>query len=185
MNASYEGLANLPARSECLYSQAELEPMMDTMAARIGAEVAGSDPVLVLVVMNGGLVTAGQLLPRFDFLMELDYVHASRYGTALEGGELHWQHKPNVSLEGRRVLLLDDILDRGITLKALVRYVQEHGAVSIKTAALVQKCLPEPPAIEADFVGLEVPDRFVFGFGMDIRGYWRNAPGIYVAPEGV
>lgn len=185
MSADYRGLESLPARSERLYSPRELDQVLDTMAAQINAALAGADPVLVLVVMNGGLVTAGKLLPRLTFLADLDYVHASRYGKDTEGGRLSWQHKPMGSLAGRRVLLLDDILDRGITLKALVEYAHHEGATSVHTAALVQKRLPEAPAIAADFVGLMVPDRFVFGFGMDIRGYWRNAPGIFIAPEGV
>jgi len=185
MTVDYRGLETLPAQSERLYSPQELEQVLDTMAAEINQTLAGEDPVLVLVVMNGGLVTAGKLLPRLSFLADLDYVHASRYGKDTEGGRLSWQHKPIGSLAGRRVLLLDDILDRGITLKALVEYAYHEGAASVHTAALVQKQLPGPPAIEADFVGLMVPDRFVFGFGMDVRGYWRNAPGIFAAPEGV
>lgn len=185
MTADYRGLEALPTRSERLYSPQELEQVLDTMASQINDVLAGEDPVLVLVVMNGGLVTAGRLVPRLTFLADLDYVHASRYGKDTEGGRLSWQHKPLCSLAGRRVLLLDDILDRGITLKALVEYAHHEGAASVHTAALVQKQLPEAPAIDADFIGLKVPDRFVFGFGMDVRGYWRNAPGIFVAPEGV
>ncbi|WP_341937042.1 hypoxanthine-guanine phosphoribosyltransferase [Marinimicrobium sp. C2-29] len=182
---SHEGSAilALPAHCECLYNLEQLHAALDTMALEINQQMAGSDPVLVLTVMNGGLVTAGQLLPRLDFLLEVDYVHASRYGNRIEGGKLQWQHEPNVALEGRRVLFLDDILDRGITLQALVDYAREKGAASVHTAALIQKRLPEPPAVAADFLGLTVPDRFVYGFGMDYRGYWRNAPGVFVASE--
>lgn len=183
MQVDHWDLAALPQRSECLYDMETLNGVLDTMAAQINAELAGDDPVLVLVVMNGGLVMAGKLLPRLSFLADLDYVHASRYGAEIEGGELRWQHKPNVSLTGRRVLLLDDILDQGVTLKALVQFVRAQGAASVHTAAFVQKRLDRAPAIAADFVGLTVPDRFVFGFGMDVRGYWRNAPGIFVAPD--
>lgn len=183
MKRESSAISTLPAHSECLYNLAELQAALDTMASAINQRMAGPDPVLVLTVMNGGLVMAGQLLPRLDFLLETDYVHASRYGDKTEGGKLQWQHEPNVDLKGRRVLFLDDILDRGITLQALVDYAWEKGAVSVHTAALIQKRLPEPPAVAADFLGLTVPDRFVYGFGMDYRGYWRNAPGVFVATE--
>lgn len=171
------------SQSDCLYNLEELHAALDAMANAINRQMAGPDPVLVLTVMNGGLVTAGQLLPRLDFLVEVDYVHASRYGDQTEGGELQWQHEPSVDLKGRRVLFLDDILDRGLTLKALIDYAREKGAESIHTAALIQKRLPEPPAVAADFLGLTVPDCFVYGFGMDYCGYWRNAPGVFVASE--
>lgn len=173
----------MPPHSDCLYSLEQLHGALDTMAGTINRQMAGAEPVLVLTVMNGGLVMAGQLLSRLDFLLEVDYVHASRYGDKTEGGQLQWQHEPNMDLQGRRVLFLDDILDRGLTLKALVDYAREKGAASIHTAALIQKRLPEPPAVAADFLGLTVPDRFVYGFGMDYRGYWRNAPGVFVASE--
>lgn len=183
MSRELSSISALPARSECLYNLTELQAALDAMANAINRQMAGPDPVLVLTVMNGGLVMAGQLLPRLDFLLETDYVHASRYGDNTEGGKLQWQHEPNVDLKGRRVLFLDDILDRGITLQSLVDYAWEKGAISVHTAALIQKRLPEPPAVEADFLGLTVPDRFVYGFGMDYRGYWRNAPGVFVASE--
>lgn len=183
VSREFSAISALPSHSECLYDLAQLHAALDAMAGAINEQMAGPDPVLVLTVMNGGLVTAGQLLPRLNFLLEVDYVHASRYGDKTEGGTLQWQHEPNVELKGRRVLYLDDILDRGITLQALVDYAHEKGAASVHTAALIQKRLPEPPAVAADFLGLTVPDRFVYGFGMDYRGYWRNAPGVFVASE--
>ncbi|WP_347329604.1 hypoxanthine-guanine phosphoribosyltransferase [Marinimicrobium locisalis] len=167
----------------CLHDQASLHHALDRLATDIERTLTGEDPLLVLTVMNGGLVTAGQLLTRLPMALETDYIHASRYGQATEGGALRWVHRPETPLKGRRVLVVDDILDRGLTLSALVDYVRREGARSVHTVALVQKALAQPPAVEADFVGLTVPDRFVFGFGMDWRGLWRNAPGIYIAPE--
>lgn len=172
-----------PDGTTCLHDQESLHRALDRLAADITRAIPGEDPLLVLTVMNGGLVTAGQLLTRLPMALETDYIHATRYGLESEGSELRWVHRPETPLKGRRVLIVDDILDRGLTLKALVEHVREEGVRSVHTVALVQKELPEPAAIEADFVGLTVPDRFVFGFGMDWQGLWRNAPGIYVAPE--
>jgi len=166
-------------RSECLYNRAQVEAAFDQLADQLNAQLSGGDPLLVLVVMQGGLVTAGQLLPRLDLALELDSLRVSRYGSATEGSRLHWRHQPEMSLRGRRVLFVDDILDQGVTLKALVDDAWSQGAARVHTAVLARKRQPRKPAIEADFWGLEVPDRFVFGFGMDCRGLERNAPGIF------
>lgn len=173
-----------PLGAERLYSVAELECALDRLAEGVQSLLAGTEPLLLLTVMNGGLVTAGHLLPRLSLALEVDYVHATRYGHSQQGGdELRWLHRPETALEGRRVLFVDDILDRGLTLQALTEAAWAQGAQSVHTLALVQKQLPEPPAVEADFIGLTVPDRFVFGFGMDYQGLWRNAPGIYALPD--
>lgn len=174
----------LPDDADCLYSMTDLERALDRLAQDIESLLDGPDPLLVLTVMNGGLVTAGHLLPRLAIPLEVDYVHATRYGHRQQGGEeIHWLHWPDTELAGRRVLIVDDILDRGLTLQALVQACREQKVRSVHTVALVQKQLPLSPAVEADFVGLTVPDRFVFGFGMDYQGLWRNAPGIFALPE--
>lgn len=173
-----------PRGAECLYSLADLERALDRLAQDIQKLLVGSEPLLVLTVMNGGLVTAGHLLPRLSLPLEVDYVHATRYGHSQQGrDELRWLHRPETALAGRRVLIVDDILDRGLTLQALTEAAWRQGATSVHTVALVQKQLSESPAVEADFVGLTVPDRFVFGFGMDYQGLWRNAPGIYALAD--
>ncbi len=173
-----------PRGAECLYSLMDLEGALDRLAQDIQSLLKGPDPLLVLTVMNGGLVTAGHLLPRLSLPLEMDYVHATRYGHNQRGGEaLRWLHRPETALAGRRVLIVDDILDRGLTLQAIAESAWAQGAQAVHTVALVQKQLAEPPAVEADFVGLTVPDRFVFGFGMDYQGLWRNAPGIYALPN--
>lgn len=173
------------AKATCLYTKQEVETALDKMAAEIKAKLQDKNPVL-LCVMVGGLIPAGNLLPRLDFHMEIDYVHATRYNGATRGGTLEWLVKPRVSLADRTVLILDDILDGGITLAALVEYCKAQGAHSVYTAVLLDKQqtrlaegLPK-----ADFTGIAIEDGFVFGYGMDYQGYLRNAPGIYVvAPE--
>ncbi len=175
--------AGWPQGAQQLYTMADLGEALDRLAQELEAVLAGAEPLLVLTVMNGGLVTAGHLLPRLSVSLEVDYVHATRYGHEQQGGaELRWLHRPETALAGRRVLIVDDILDRGLTLQALVDECRNQGAQSVHTLVLVQKRLSVSPAVEADFVGLTVPDRFVFGFGMDLQGLWRNAPGIYALP---
>jgi hypoxanthine phosphoribosyltransferase len=168
--------AALPASDEIIPAtviQATLERMAQEIAARLGH----SNP-LVITVMNGGLVFAGQLLPRLAFALECSYVHVRRYGAGTQGGELVWIAGPQEPVKGRTVLLLDDILDEGRTLATIRSRLLEQGAVEVLTAAFAVKERATPAAVTADFIGVRVPDRFVFGFGMDIAGRWRNLPSI-------
>ena len=135
----------------------------------------------MLCVMNGGLIFSGQLLPRLVFPLEVEYVHATRYGQETVGGGLNWLVRPAVALQGRTVVLLDDILDEGVTLAAIAGYCREQGAAEVLTAVLVDKLHDRKvsPGFKADFTALETVDRFLFGYGLDYQGFWRNAPGIY------
>ena len=121
----------------------------------------------------------GQLLPRLNFPLELDYIHATRYLGTTAGGELHWLKYPTISLLDRTVLVIDDILDEGLTLSAIVEYCQRAGARQVLTAVMLEKQHARKAAIKADFVGLLVPDRYVFGYGMDYQDQLRYAAGIY------
>jgi hypoxanthine phosphoribosyltransferase len=168
------------AEADCLVDNAAVETALDALAERITAQLAESDP-LVFTVMNGGLVLAGRLLPKLNFPLEVAYLHASRYGHALNGSLLDWRVRPTQDLKGRTVLVLDDILDEGHTLKAILEHLKAEGAAEVYSAVLVHKSHERKayPGMRADFTGLDVADRFLFGCGMDYKGYWRNAPGIY------
>ena len=174
---------NIP-RSEEVVPAAEVQAALERMAGEITERLAGRDP-LVITVMNGGLVFAGQLLPKLPFALEVSYVHVRRYGRESRGGELVWIAGPHESVTGRTVLLLDDILDEGQTLLAIRSRFLELGAGEVLLAALAVKIRKDPPRVMADFTGIRVPDRFVFGFGMDIGGSWRNLPSIRALAETV
>lgn len=168
--------------AECLHDRAAVETALDRMAMEITRQLAEADP-LVICVLHGGMPAMGGLLSRLDFPLQVDYLHATRYRGATRGGELHWRVRPEHSLAGRVVLVVDDILDEGLTLAALKDYCREAGAAAVHAAVLVRKELPNPPAAEADFIGLRVGDRYVFGYGMDYKDYLRNAPGIFAVKE--
>ena len=172
---------DLPA-SEEIVGAAEVQAALDRMAGEITARLAGSNP-LVITVMNGGLVFAGQLLPRLPFALECSYVHVRRYGRETKGGELVWIAGPHESVTGRTVLLLDDILDEGQTLLTIRARFFELGALEVLLAAFAVKQRAMPARVAADFTGIRVPDRFVFGFGMDVGGSWRNLPSIRALSE--
>lgn len=166
--------------ADCLVDAAAVDAALDRMAKEITAALGGSNPI-VYTVMNGGLVLAGRILPRLPFPLEVAYLHASRYGHALKGTQLDWRVRPTHDLRGRTVLVLDDILDEGHTLYAILEYLRAEGAKEVRSAVLTHKLHDRKayPGMRADFTGLDVADRFLFGCGMDYKGYWRNAPGIY------
>lgn len=180
-----EHIREVFAASTCLFSKSEVDSALDHMATAISYRLAHTNPVFVCVVV-GGMVALGNLLPRLDFPLEMDYVHATRYGNGTVGKELTWKAYPGTDLSGLTVVVVDDILDGGITLDAIVKYCESQGAKEVVTAVLVDKPnarLPEGLP-KADFCGLKMEDHFVFGYGMDYKGYLRNAPGIYmVSPE--
>ncbi len=168
--------------SEEVVSAEAVQAALDRMARDITARLADRNP-LVITVLNGGLVFAGQLLPRLAFPLEVSYVHVRRYGRETKGGELVWIAGPQESVSGRTVLLLDDILDEGETLLAIRSRLFELGASEVLLAAFAVKVRRSLPRVMADFTGLRVPDRFVFGFGMDVGGRWRNLPSIRALVE--
>lgn len=180
MPEQLEHIQQVMREADCLHPRAEVEAAISQVAAQIGEQLRDSNP-LVFCVMNGGLIFAGQLLTQLDFPLEQSYLHATRYRNETRGGELCWKARPDVSFAGREVLVIDDILDEGHTLMAIVDSCRQAGARQVYTAVLLDKQHQRKadPAFRADFVGLECADRYVFGYGMDYRGYWRNAPGIF------
>ena len=178
-NDTLQDIRQVRAQAEQLYSQQQVEAALDRMAADIGAAIAGSNPLL-LCVMTGGLVAAGELFTRLEFPVQLDYLHATRYQGTRGGSELKWITRPAQSLQGRTVLVVDDILDEGLTLAAILDYCRAQGASGVYSAVLVEKLHQRKASgLRADFVGVQVEDRYVFGYGMDYHGYWRNLRGIY------
>ncbi|WP_018861386.1 MULTISPECIES: hypoxanthine-guanine phosphoribosyltransferase [unclassified Thioalkalivibrio] len=166
--------------ADCLYSRDAVETAIDRLAERTAQVLKDRNP-LVLGVMNGGVVLMGGLLTRWSFPMQVDYLHATRYRGGTRGGEqLHWLARPQTPIRGRTVVIVDDILDGGITLEGIQAFCEEQGAEKVYSVVLVDKANPErDPAITVDFAALEVPNRYVFGYGMDYQDYLRNAPGIF------
>lgn len=172
------------AGSELLISPEQVGDILDRMASEITSSLEDRNPVL-LAMMLGGVYPAVWLSQRLRFPHQFTYLHATRYRGALQGGDLEWKVAPPDTIRDQTVLLIDDILDRGHTLDATRRACLDKGAHEVLTAVLVRKC-HEPPQvrIDADFVGLEVPNRYVFGCGMDVREYWRQLGGIYALAGG-
>lgn len=175
----YDAIA---ARAELLVSAADMEHAMDRMAGEVAAVLGDRDP-LVLCVMTGAVVAVGRLLPRLDFPLRLDYVHATRYQGTTSGGDLAWRYRPSEAIRGEHILVVDDILDAGVTLDCVARACREDGAASVHTAVLVEKLRPRRAGLAADFVGVRVPDRYLIGYGLDYKHYFRNVRGVYAVAD--
>ena len=172
-------LADALRTAELIHDKPVLLQAIDRMGKQIAEDYAGTVPVF-LSVMHGGLIFAGHIALAVPTDCEFDYIHATRYRGETSGGSLHWIHTPRLPVAGRRVLLVDDILDEGKTLAALREWAYEQGAAEVRIVVLCEKrhgrCVK---GLTADYVGVEVPDRYVFGFGMDFHEQGRNLPAIY------
>lgn len=167
------------AQADCICSAEQVVAAYDALAQKISAEYAALNP-LMLVVMIGGLVPAAEILRRLDFAFEVDYLHATRYRGETRGGGLLWKRRPDSALAGRYVLVIDDILDEGHTLVAIRTELQAQQPQSLKVAVLAEKLHDRrAPSAHAEFIGLQLPDRYVFGCGMDYKEYWRQLPAIH------
>jgi len=185
-DAPVPDLAVVLPGADLIHDRATVEAAIAGMAGRIAADYAGSRPVF-LTVMHGALPFAAQLalgIGEHGLDLELDYLHATRYRGAISGGELLWKRRPETPLRGRRVLLVDDIVDEGHTLDAVRAWCVGQGARDVRIAAMVVKRHDRCVAgLCADYAGLDVPDRYVFGYGMDYHEQGRNLPAIYALRE--
>jgi hypoxanthine phosphoribosyltransferase len=167
---------------DLLFTAEQVAAATSRVAQEINRDYAEKYP-LVLSVMGGAVVFTGQLLPQLDFPLDFDIVQASRYGNAKVGAELTWRVAPRDNLAGRHVIILDDILDEGVTLAAIAAMVKKQGALSVACAVFCVKDygveINAKKPLKAEYVGITVPNRFVFGYGMDVSGAWRNLPAIY------
>jgi len=177
-----EEAKKLLSEADLIHSFEAVQAAIARVAEEIRTKLSDLNPV-VLCVMSGAVPFVGHLLPRLDFPLDFDYLHASRYGAQTSGNRLTWRSGPWITLKGRHVLVVDDILDEGVTLATIRERILQMGAASVHTAVFADKETGRAKPVCADFVGVTVPNRFVFGFGMDICGAWRNLPGIYAKKE--
>jgi len=173
-----ESIKKIESESDCLTDSKQLNDALNTLAKNISADLEDKNP-LILCVMTGGIIPTGHLVTRLSFPLQLDYIHATRYRGETSGGELHWIQEPTISLQDRNVLIIDDIYDEGITLLEIAKYCEEKGASKVSSVVLVNKLHNRKANFKPDYIGLEIEDRYLFGFGMDYKNYLRNINAIH------
>ncbi len=170
-------------QADLIYDVNQINRALDGLASQLNTRFENEHPV-VLCVMRGGVVFTGHMLTRLTFMLELDYVHVTRYRNQTKGDDLEWVSYSKLPLNNRTVLVLDDILDEGITLDAIVKNCYAQDAKNVITAVLLHKKHDRcKPGIKADYVAMDVEDRYVFGFGMDYKGEFRHLNGIYAVKD--
>lgn len=161
---------------------AAVTQVASVLNARFGAPGNEEFP-LVLGVMGGAVVFTGNLLPQLDFPLEFDYIHVTRYGDDDQGGKVVWKVIPRQSVQGKTIIVVDDILDEGETLAHVKQRLLDMGAAEVILAVFADKAIGRAKPVAADIVGLTIPNRFVVGYGMDVYGYWRNLPGLWAISQ--
>lgn len=166
------------AGARVLVAEQEVAAAYERLAAEISRDLAEADPVIICVML-GALYATAEITRRLRFDFELDYLHASRYRGKTSGADLRWIARPGVPLAGRHVLVIDDILDEGHTLAGIQASLQAQQPASLRTAVLVEKShARRDPQTRADYVGLQLPDEYLVGCGMDYHSYGRQWPHI-------
>ena len=180
MSVDLDHIQHVLDEADCLYNEKQIETAIKNMGNAITERLVSKNP-LVYCVMNGGMIITSKLLTQMQFPLEASYVHLTRYYDQLTAGRLDWRVRPSQNIENRTVLIVDDILDEGHTLEAIVDCCKKQGATQVYTAVLVDKqhTRKAHPGLQADFAGLKIADRYIFGYGLDYHGYWRNANGIF------
>lgn len=168
--------------AELIYSMTDINAALDKLSEALTAQFANDNPI-ILTVMNGASVITGHLLPRLAFPLQLDYIHLSRYGDEITGSNIIWLREPSHALQERTVIIVEDIVDHGITVQAVREYCHDQGVKSVVCATLLDKLDIDKKGQPPEYVGMTVPNRYVFGFGLDYKGYWRNLPAIYALAE--
>lgn len=181
---SLNDIYKVEAEADLICDAQMVQQGLDNMAEAINAQLKDKNP-LCICVLTGGIIAAGQLLPRLTFPLQLDTVHVSRYRGTTRGRDLQWKKAPEYPLQNRTLLIIDDILDEGLTLKAIVDYCYNAGAKEVFTAVLADKPHSRHPngVQQADFTAVTLPSRYVFGFGLDYKDYLRNANGIFAVKD--
>ncbi|MFK7794270.1 MAG: hypoxanthine-guanine phosphoribosyltransferase [Gammaproteobacteria bacterium] len=183
VNLSSQQLQQVKENSDLVFSASQIKTAVEKMGLELEAKIQDKNAILICV-MNGGIIMMSDLLRSMDCDVRLDYLQVARYRDKTVGGSLHWLKEPQLSLEDQTVVLVDDIYDEGYTMEELVSYCTKHGAKEVITAVLLlKKKLTPQVGLKPDVFGLEVTDRYVYGYGMDYKGYLRNVPAIYAISE--
>ena len=167
------------SNSHILYKHDQIIFAIDQLAIKLNGKFSGKK-VLLLPILTGAIPFVGILIPKLTFTVVLDYLHVSRYQNNIGQDKVSLKHEPSKNLIlNMDVLVVDDILDEGLTMEFIYKRLALHQPKSITNVALFNKKLDKKKCMEADFYGLEVENEYVYGFGLDYNGLGRNIPDLY------
>jgi len=180
----HQDVINTRENADCVITKHEISTAIDEVSRKLTEDIGSQVPIF-LSVMKGGLVLTAELMQRMQMPMELDYIHIDRYRNKTQGNELRWHKEPDIDLTNRLVIVIDDIFDEGHTLQAVLDYCKQSNAGKVISVVLLKKQLQQKHIeLEPDYVCVNVVDRYVFGCGMDYKGFWRNLDAVYAVSEG-
>jgi hypoxanthine phosphoribosyltransferase len=166
-----------------LITAEQIQARVAELACEIGPEYRGR-PLTIVGVLTGSLMFVADLVRRLDLPLRIGLIQASSYrGATTTAGQLRIGVELLADVRGRHVLLLDDVLDSGQTLSCLVKHLHEQGALSVKVAVLLRKKGRQVHPVHADYIGFEIPDEFVVGYGLDYNDEYRQLPYVAVLPR--
>lgn len=170
---------------DILYSEELLRDKVKELGRLISADYAGGS-LFVVGILKGAFIFMADLVREIDIPLELDFMSVSSYGTSTESsGEVRIMKDLDCSIEGKDVLVIEDIVDTGLTLNYITRNLKERGCKSVKIACLLDKPSRRRSPIIPDYVGFTIPDEFIVGFGLDYAGYYRNYPAVCILKPSV
>lgn len=184
MQVTYQKAQEFLRKSEVLYKAQDLYKRIEEMAKVIENEISDEIP-LFLTIVNGGMFFAIELMKHIKKPLIADYIHASRYGDATFGSShISWYHQPKAEdVKDKVVYILDDLLDEGHTLAEVKRLLIHLGAKECKLVVLIDKDINKAKPVSPTYYGYRSPNKYLFGFGMDMYGLFRQLPDIYAYNE--
>ncbi len=170
-------------QKEILYTQEQIKKRVRELAAKISKDYAGSE-LIIIGILKGAFIFMADLIREIRVECQVDFVRCASYGTGSESSEKVVMTKDiETSIKGRDVLIVEDIVDTGLTLKYLVEWFKERSPRSLKVCALLDKRKRRKVAFEADYVGFSMEDGFLVGYGLDYGERYRFLPDIYVIKQ--
>jgi len=172
------------AKFHVLYTREEISAAVEKIAAEIEKDYLGKNPILI-GVLKGSFVFLADLVRHLGLPLEIDFIGLSSYGSGTESsGKIRLERRLRTQVKGRDVLVVEDIVDTGLTTSFLLEYLQRKKPASLKLCALTDKPSRRVTSVNIDYLGFTVPDKFLVGYGLDMNQKFRNLPHICYIEEG-
>ena len=175
-----------PDLKSLIFDEQALQQRIKELWVAITSAYPAGEPIVLICILRGAVVFLADLMRHINLPLEIDFMALSSYGNStVSSGVVNIQKDISQAIQGRQVLIIEDIIDSGLTLKYLIDYLQNQQPKSIKTCVLLDKIEARKIELQLDFVGFTIPDEFVVGYGLDYAGKYRNLPYIGILKKEV